>query len=502
MSRFDLAVINGTLVIPHTGLVRADLGVRDGRIAAIVDKISTHEAETLIDANGKAVFPGAVDSHYHVGIYRPFSQDAESESRSSLIGGVTTLLSYFRTGHHYLNKSGPYRTIFPEVLELAAGHFYTDYGFHLAIMTAQQLQEVDDLVEKYGVGSFKFYMFYKGLNLSANSTRGNDYTMADNYDLGHLYLLMEKVSAAARKHADGGRIALSLHCENPELIRVFIEKVKEEGLQGLKAYSRARPPLTEHLSILEAVLLAEATRCPVNLLHLSSRQALKAGIHARREHPSLDIVLETTLHHLTLTCETAGGVIGKVNPPIRDQEDVDYLWEGIANGEVDTVVSDHACCMEEEKKDADLWGSLPGFGGSSLLYPTLISEGFHKRSVPLTRISEIAAANPARHFGLFPQKGALAVGADADFAVIDLNKIQTVTPELLQSAQKFTPFHEKKLKGWPSKTILRGEIMMKNSQVIGEASGRYIRRPVALHGAGADRGLLSVAVPLDKSREH
>lgn len=497
MSRFDLAVVNGTLVIPHTGLVKADLGVKDGRIAAIADKISTHEAETFVNANGKAVFPGAVDSHYHVGIYRPFSEDAQSESRSSLIGGVTTLLSYFRTGHHYLNKSGPYRAIFPEVLELAAGHFYTDYGFHLAIMTAQQLLEVDDLVEKYGVGSFKFYMFYKGLNLSANSTRGNDYTMADNYDLGHLYLLMEKVSAAARKHAGSGRIALSLHCENPELIRVFIEKVKEECLQGLKAYSRARPPLTEHLSILEAVLLAEATGCPVNLLHLSSRQALEAGIRARREHPSLDIVLETTLHHLTLTCETAGGVIGKVNPPIRGQEDVNYLWEGIASGEVDTVVSDHACCMEEEKKDADLWGSLPGFGGSSLLYPTLISEGFHKRNVPLTRISEIAAANPARHFGLFPQKGAITVGADADLAVVDLNETQTVTPELLQSAQKFTPFRGQKLKGWPRETILRGKVMMRNSRVIGQTNGRYIPRPVALHGA-ADRRFPSIAEAMNK----
>lgn len=485
MSRFELVIKNGTLVIPHTGVLKADVGVKGGLIAAIADDIPAHDAETLIDAKGTVIFPGAVDSHYHVGIYRPFSEDAESESRSSLIGGVTTLLSYFRTGHHYLNKSGPYREIFPEVLELAAGHFYTDYGFHLAIMTGQQLLEVEDLIEKYGVGSFKFYMFYKGLNLSADSTRGNDYTMADNYDLGHLYLLMEQVAAAAHKHAKDGRIALSLHCENPELIRVFIEKVKQEGLKGLKAYSRARPPLTEHLSILEAVLLADATSCPINLLHLSSREALEAGIRARRENPAMDIILETTLHHLTLTYETAGGVAGKVNPPIREQQDVDYLWKGIANGEVDTVVSDHACCMEEEKRDDDLWGSLPGFGGSSLLYPTLISEGFHKRNVPLTRISEIASSNPARHFGLFPQKGALVVGADADFAIIDLDKTQTVHPELLQSAQKFTPFSGQKLKGWPVTTVLRGEVMMTNSEVIAKPGGRYIRRPVALHSAAS-----------------
>ena len=482
MKRYDLLVKGGTLVIPHTGTIRADVGIKGGRIAAISDEIGASEGENVIDASGKMVFPGGVDSHFHVGIYRPFSQDAESESRSALIGGVTTILSYFRTGHHYLNKSGPYREIFPEVLELSNGHFYTDYGFHLAIMTVDQLGEVDELVEKHGVGSFKFYMFYKGLNLSANSTRGGDYTMAENYDLGHLYLLMEKVAAISAKHKEEGRIALSLHCENPELIRVFINKVKTEGIKGLEAYSKARPPLTEHLSILEAVLLAEATGCPINLLHLSSKEALQAGIKARRKHPSLGIVLETTLHHLALTCDSAGGVIGKVNPPIRHQEDVDFLWQGILGGEVDTVVSDHACCMEEDKKEDDLWASLPGFGGSSLLYPILISEGFHKRKVPLTKIAEVAAANPARRFGLFPVKGTIAVGSDADLCIMDLQKKQIVTRELLHSAQDFTPFAGVTVTGWPAEVILRGEVVYTGSKVVERsASGRYLRRPQGLH---------------------
>lgn len=481
MKKFDLVVKNGTVVIPDTGVVRADLGVKHGRIAAIADEIFSADAEDVLDASGEAVFPGGVDSHFHVGIYRDFSQDAESESRSALVGGVTTLLSYFRTGHHYLNKSGPYREIFPEVLQLSNGHFHTDYGFHLAIMTAAQLGEVDDLVEKFGVGSFKFYMFYKGLNLAANSTRGNDYTMADNYDLGHLYLLMERVAAISSKHRDKGRIALSLHCENPELIRVFIERVKAEGLKGLEAYSQGRPPLTEHLSILEAVLLAQTTGCPINLLHLSSKDALRAGIKARRKHPRLGIVLETTLHHLALTCDTAGGIIGKVNPPIRHQEDVDFLWKGILDGEVDTVVSDHACCMEEEKKPDDLWSSLPGFGGSSLLYPILISEGFHKRGLSLTRIAELASANPARHFGLFPMKGAIAVGSDADFCLIDLNKKRTVTPELLHSAQDFTPFAGFSVTGWPTRVILRGQVVHADGDTCSTApSGKYLQRPYRL----------------------
>jgi len=200
MSQYDLVVKNGTLVIPYTGIVKADVAVRHGRIAAISTDIASTEGEQALDATGQIVFPGAVDSHYHVGIYRPLSEDAETESASSTVGGVTTILSYFRTGQHYLNKSGPYREIFPEVLELSRGHFYTDYGYHIAIMTSEQLDEVDMLVEQHGVGSFKFYMFYKGLNLAADSTKGREYTMAENYDLGHLYLLMERVARVAARH--------------------------------------------------------------------------------------------------------------------------------------------------------------------------------------------------------------------------------------------------------------------------------------------------------------
>lgn len=483
MSRYDLVVKNGTLVVPFTGNVRADIAVRNGRIAAIADDIPSSDGEQAADAAGKAVFPGAVDAHYHVGIYRPLSEDAESETASSLVGGVTTVLTYFRTGHHYLNKSGPYARIFPEVLELSAGHFFTDYGYHIAPMTTPQLAEVPMLVEQYGVGSFKFYMFYKGLTLSADSTRGSDYTMAETYDLGHLYRLMEQVAECSRRHGAGGRIALSLHCENPELIRVFIEEVKAKGLKGLEAYSKGRPPLTEKLSIHEAAILAQATGCPINLLHLSSRDALAAGIEVRRRHADLNIVLETTLHHLALSYDTAGGIKGKVNPPIRTKDDCEFLWQGVLDGEVDTVVSDHACCMEEHKKDDDLWGSLPGFGGSSLLYPVLLSEGFHRRGVSLARIAELVSANPARHFGLYPRKGTLHVGADGDLAIVDLNKKQRVTASMLRSAQDHTPFEGIELIGWPVETYLRGRLVFRNGDVVGKPSGEYIRRPVGMHAA-------------------
>jgi len=482
MARYDLVVVNGTTVIPYTGTVRCDIGIRDGRIAALADEIAPAQAAEVVDARGKLVFPGAVDSHFHLGIYRSMAEDTTSETRSALAGGVTTVVSYFRTGQHYLNKSGPYREIFPEVLTLTEGRAHTDYGFHIAIMTSQQLEEVDWLVRAQGVASFKYYMFYKGLNLTADSTRGSDYTMSDTYDLGHLYLFMAQVAAAAQRYGGAGRISLSLHCEHAELIRVFIEQVQQSGLTGLEAYHRARPPLTERLSMAEAVMLADASRCPVNLLHLSSREAITAASGAKRDYPHLDIRLETTLHHLALTYASAGGMIGKVNPPIRTEDDRQALWEAVLDGRIDTVVSDHACCFEGQKGE-DLWKALPGFGGTALLYPYLISEGHHRRGLPPARIAELASANSARAFALYPQKGTIAPGSDADLTVIDPDRELTVAPEVLLSAQDFTPFAGMRVRGWPTHTILRGRIVYANGRVVAAPVGRYLRRPVAMHRA-------------------
>ena len=341
-------------------------------------------------------------------------------------------------------------------------------------MDNDQLDDIPWLVEQ-GVASFKYYMFYKALTLSADSTKGKDYTMADEYDLGHLYEIMVRVAEASKK--TGRRISLSLHCENPEIIRAFILRVKKAGLTGLQAYSEGRPPLSERLSIQEAGVLADETACPVNLLHLSSRKAIEAGIDVRTRHPDMDITLETTLHHLALTWATAGDLRSKVNPPIRTQEDQDALWRALVKGQIDTVVSDHACCMEENKK-GDTWSALPGFGGTSLLYPVLLSEGVHKRGLPLERVVDLISTTPARRFGLYPKKGAIAVGSDADLALIDLNKEQAVTVENSHSAQDHSPFAGRLLKGWPVATVLRGQLAFKDGAAVGGRRGSFVSRPV------------------------
>ncbi|BCJ76702.1 dihydroorotase-like protein [Catellatospora sp. IY07-71] len=475
MARYDLLVKDGTLVLPYVGTVRADLAVRDGRIAAIADAIDTAEAEQVISARDRLVFPGAVDAHYHLGIYRDLALDAAEETRSSLVGGVTTVLSYFRTGQHYLNRTGPYAEIFPQVLDAVAGHAWTDYGFHLAPMDTAQVGEVPSLVDEHGVSSFKYYMFYKGFNLSADSRDAKSFTMSDEYDLGHLYQIMEAVAANQR---DGRRVSLSLHCEQAELMRLFIDRVRAAGdPQTLKAYSDARPPLTEQVAIGEATTLAAATGCPVNLLHLSSAEAIAAA-GAAKASGRFDLRCEVTLHHLCLDYESLdrrGGLGAKVNPPIRAVSDTEALWAAVLDGTVDWVASDHACCLEEHKGDR-LWPALPGFGGTALLYPILLSEGMHRRGLSPQRVAELASGNPARAYGLAGRKGGLMVGLDADLTIVDPELEQEVTTDLLLSGQDHCPFEGHKVKGWPVTTVVGGRVAYQDGQVLGTPTGRFVAR--------------------------
>jgi dihydropyrimidinase/allantoinase len=281
---------------------------------------------------------------------------------------------------------------------------------------------------------------------------------------------------------DYGKIALSIHCENPEIIRVTSEEAKNKSTGNpMKDYSNARPPWQEELAINEVAVMARETSCPVNLLHLSSRKAVEAGVDVSSRYPMVNFLLEGTLHHLGLSNDMNLGQLAKVNPPIRSKEDVEFLWKSVLNGTIKTVVSDHACVTKEIKK-GDLWTSLPGFGGSSLMFPILVTEGYHKRGLPLQRIAELSSANPARYHDLYPRKGAIKVGSDADFAIVDIQAEKQVTLANLFTAQDFSPEEGMKLKGWPEVTVLRGKVIFEKGKVVGKPGfGRYLKRPVKLH---------------------
>jgi allantoinase len=483
---YDLLIKNVRLVRPKANAVEeADIAVQGEKFARVAPGIAPKEATNVYDGKGWLAFPGVVDAHMHTGIYSPLAEDAVSESRAAAQGGVTTSLNYFRSGQYYLNKSGPYRDFFPEVLELSAGRFHVDYGYHLAPMDGTHISEISNLIEEHGVSSFKIFMFYGSHGLHGRSDSQREFLMIgpqERYDYAHFEFVMRGVQAARERFpGKAAQISLSLHCETAEIMTAYTKIIESEAtLQGLAAYHASRPPHSEGLAVFVAAYLANEAALPtINLLHLSSRKALTAALQMAEVFPHIDFRREVTIGHLMLDVTAKAGVLAKVNPPIRPREDVEFLWEKLLEGKVDWVVSDHACCRHETKAArralGNIWLAKSGFGGTEYLLPALVSEGT-RRGLSLNRIAALTSANPARRFGL-NSKGDIAPGLDADLALVDPRETWTVRAQDSASTQGYTPFEGIELSCRVKATFLRGALICENGKVLAPPRGRYLHRP-------------------------
>jgi allantoinase len=485
--QYDLLIKNVHVVRPNADSTpAADIGIQGEKVSRVGKDLDVRQAKSVYDGKGWLAFPGVVDAHMHTGIYAPLAEDAVSESRAAAQGGVTSSLNYFRSGQYYLNKGGPYRQLFPEVLELSAGRFHVDYGYHLAPMDGTHISEISYLVEKHGVSSFKIFMFYGSHGLHGRSDSQRGFLMIgpeERYDYAHFEFVMRGVQAARERFADKAQqISLSLHCETAEIMTAYTKLIESQNLQGLAAYHAARPPHSEGLAVFIAAYLANEAALPtINLLHLSSRKALEAALQMQEVFPHIDFRREVTIGHLLLDIRSSAGVLAKVNPPIRPREDVEFLWQKLLEGKVDWVVSDHACCRQETKaaKQAfgNIWLAKSGFGGTEYLLPALVSEGM-KRGLSLNRISALLSFNPARRFGL-NSKGDIAEGLDADLALVDPRESWTVRARESASTQGYTPFEGIELGARVKATFLRGALVCENGNPVGKPRGRYLHRPTA-----------------------
>ena len=489
---YDKVIKNVRVVRPRqTSVAVLDVAIKDGRFAHLAPEINPAPGTELFDGRGLLAFPGVVDAHTHAGIYSPLEQDALSESRAAAQGGVTTMLTYFRTGQYYLNKGGPYREFFPEVLRLSEGRYQVDYAYHLAPIHGAHIDEIESLALRHGVTSFKIFMFYGSHGLHGRSDQQRNFLMLEDgerYDFAHFEFVMRGLAQTMERHPTlAPFLSLSLHCELAEIMTAYTERVEREGrLKGLAAYSAARPPHSEGLAVWIAAYLADETRCAnINLLHLSSRKALEAALTMQRVFPHINFRREVTIGHLLLDSDAPTAVQAKVNPPIRPRADVEYLWEQVLARNVDWIVSDHACCSAELKWDAahpdDIWLAKAGFGGTEYLLPGLVSEG-SRRGMSYAHMAELTAANPARRYGLL-DKGDIAVGYDADVALVDPNASFVVRAAESESGQGYTPFEGQELHARVRQTWLRGERICEDGRVIGSPRGRYLARPY-----GRDRG--------------
>ena len=292
-----------------------------------------------------------------------------------------------------------------------------------------------------------------------------------------------RLRVAARLDRAGQAVLVGLPDKEYVNMTAYSKIVENEGrLSGLAAYHAARPPHSEGLAVFIASYLAAETALPnINLLHLSSKKALQAALQMAALFPHIDFRREVTIGHLMLDTDASAGVLAKVNPPIRPREDVEYLWEKLAEGAVDWVVSDHACCRHETKaaKNAfgNIWLAKSGFGGTEYLLPALISEG-SRRGLSYNRIAALTSANPARRFGA-NSKGDIAEGLDADLALVDPRETWTVRAAESESTQGYTPFEGLELSARVKATFLRGELVCENGRVLGPPRGRYLHRPTA-----------------------
>ncbi|MBK9135341.1 MAG: dihydroorotase family protein [Betaproteobacteria bacterium] len=486
---FDLLIKNVRVVRPHGNVVHeADIAIRDEKIALVAPGIDVTRAKAVHDGRGQLAFPGVVDAHMHSGIYSPLADDAVSESKAAAMGGVTSSLNYFRTGQYYLNKGGPYRTFFPEVLATSKGRFHVDYGFHLAPMDRKHIEELPMLITKHGVASFKIFMFYGSHGLHGASNSQRDFLMIgddERYDVAHFEFIMRGLQAAREAMpADKARqVSLSLHCETAEIMTAYTKIVeRDRSMKGLAAYHASRPPHSEGLAVFTAAYLANEAALPnINLLHLSSRKAVQAAMTMSEVFPHIDFKREVTIGHLMLDITSPAAELAKVNPPIRPREDVEFLWDALLAGELDWVVSDHACCRHETKIPkryfGNIWMAKSGFGGTEYLLPALVSEGT-RRGMGYNHMARVTSWNPAQRYGL-NSKGDIAPGYDADLALVNPAHTWTIRAAESPSTQGYTPFEGLELSARVETTFLRGHKIHDGGEVVGKPIGRYLHRPTA-----------------------
>jgi len=451
MSR-DYVLRGGSVVRPGHATQRLDILVRGGHVAGLLkpgEPVAEGVAEKPVA--GLHVLPGCIDAHVHFGFGEKITE-YEMETAYAAQGGITTIVAYF------LNNEA-YGEVFRRESEYAKTRCRVDYGFHFSTASELHIKELESYVKDYGVTSFKYFMNFKG--------EEGRYLGLDGTDDGYLYDLLRESSRI-------GKPTIVCHTENIEIVNRVRRRIQAAGGETLKDWAAAKPAFTEAENCIRAMYFAEQLDARVYFPHLSSRRAVDEVRKWRSRYG--EIYAETCPHYLTHCEDSDIGPIGKANPPFKSADDRDALWEGLADGTINVVGSDHSA-RRRATKEKPLWLAAQGFPGIATILPVLLSEGYNKRRLSLERIAAVLTSEPAKVFDLQPSKGRIAVGSDADFTIVDVNHEHVVTPSELGSYTDYSLYEGQKLKGWPVETIVRGVTVMKDHKLTGEPGyGKYLRR--------------------------
>jgi dihydroorotase len=438
----DLLICNGKIVSPDA-VIDADIAIKDSRVLAVGAADALPEAKEVLDAAGLYVLPGAIDVHVH---FRdpgyPHKEDWESGTAAAAFGGVTTVFDMPNT----IPPTGT-ADILAAKLVIAASKAHVDFGLY-GLLGEDTIANVPALVEG-GVIGFKLYM-------------GNTFGKIPSPDTGTTLECFEVVATTGKR--------ISLHAENNDIMERRQKRLMAAGKLDQFAHLAARPAVVAVEAVSRAAILAEWTGARIHILHISSAEELRPLREAKAR--GVDITGETCPHYLLLSTEDYTRVPGviAVNPPVREARNREPIWQALLDGTIDLIATDHAPHTPEEKTRNDIWTVDCGFPGVETQMPLMLTE-VNAGRMSICDYVRKSAYNPARIWGLYPRKGALTPGADADIAIVDLARSHTIEDATLQSRSKISPWNGRRVKGLPIHTLVRGRFVMQNRNLVPATRG-------------------------------
>lgn len=457
--------LRNALIVTPTGIVRGGLSASDGVITQIGADASLPRSGQDVDCRSMYVLPGLVDPHVHLGIGpgaspEKMERDFRTESRDAATGGVTTMVTttLFGAGE----RAG--------VAELAieAGNRLSMVDFRLTSVITQRehLAEIPELVKK-GIRSYKFFLGYKGAQAEGFGMA------AEGISWDFFYQACEAIGSA------GAQAFPTIHAEDPYVRDFLTERMRRRPARNslLQTWLESSPNILEPMQIYPAALIAHEVGTPVYVVHASAAESVE--LIRDLQDRGWDVYGETLAAFLYWTAQEADarnkGAIAKVQPPIRTARDRDALWRGVSDGTIASVGTD--CQMyPRASRQGDFWDAQVGLGpGMGTLLPAAVTAASRHSALDFELLARVLAENTARRFDLYPRKGVLQIGSDADIVVVDPAAAAEVDPASLQSAAGYSLYENERLLGWPERVYVRGQLVAERGKIVADApAGKYV----------------------------
>jgi allantoinase len=459
MSSLAQAIVGGQIVTEQ-GTFAADIGVDQGTIVQVTVPGQLSPAEVTLDATGLLVMPGAIDIHWHCRAPAyPERGDFATETRAAAAGGVTTVFEM------PISKPGCATS---EILRSRRALGQKDSYVNFGLFCSPGLLDRADILAMAAEGAIGFKIFMH----PPHPGREDEFQGLCITDEGDLYQALAMVKETG--------LHCTIHSESPQLLEYFSASMKRTGRKDPLAHADGRPPVIEASAIATLTVLADALRVPIHIAHLSTQSGLTLIREAQAR--GVPITAETCPQYLFFDEQDMHrlGPYAKINPPLRARTDVDALWQGIYDGTISAVTTDHSPFLVEEKERgwADIWAAVSGAPGVETFVPVMMDAAASGRlSVP--QVVKLVSANPARLFRLYPQKGVIQAGSDADLILVDPRAEWTVDPELMFSRSRYTDkfYAGRRLKGRVMSTMVGGRLVYHQGKIVGQQGGGAFVRP-------------------------